>query len=113
VIDDEVAIGKLLRRALQEHDVTSLDNAREAFALLGQGQRFDVVLCDLMMPVMSGPELHAAVNNLDPQQADRMVFMTGGAFAKSASDFLLRVANHRIQKPFGLEELRSLVNSLV
>lgn len=56
-----------------------LDSADEALRLIEGGERYDVILCDLMMPVMTGMELHDALSRFAPDQANAMVFMTGGA----------------------------------
>ncbi len=62
-----------------------------------------------MMPDMTGMELHARLRDIAPALADRTVFLTGGAFTPSARDFLARVPNARIEKPFEPDQLRALV----
>ncbi len=110
VVDDEAAIGSTLRRALsEEHDIESLTNAREALRRLAAGDRFDVILCDLMMPVMTGVEFYEALSRVDPEQARRIIFMTGGAFTPTAKNFLDGVQNPRLEKPFDLQLLRALL----
>jgi CheY-like chemotaxis protein len=69
-----------------------------------------VILCDVMMPEMTGPELYDEVLRLAPEQARAMVFVTGGVFTSSAQEFLERVSNPRIEKPFDIPSLRSLIN---
>ncbi|HEY0094872.1 MAG TPA: ATP-binding protein, partial [Archangium sp.] len=114
VVDDEPMIGMAIRRTLQrEHEVVALTSAREAQARLTSGEAFDIILCDLMMPEMSGMELHQAVANHSPGLAGRMVFLTGGAFTANARAFLNHVPNHRVEKPFSTQELRGLVQSLL
>ncbi|OJT16883.1 hybrid sensor histidine kinase/response regulator [Archangium sp. Cb G35] len=114
VVDDEPMIGMAIRRTLQrEHEVIALTSAREAQARLTSGERFDLILCDLMMPEMTGMELHQAVASHSPGLAGRMVFLTGGAFTANARDFLNQVPNHRVEKPFSTQELRGLVQSLL
>ncbi len=114
VIDDEEPLALAMRRFLsQDHDVTAVHSARAALDLLESGTRFDVILCDLMMPQVTGMELHGALVKIDQSQADRVVFMTGGAFTPSARDFLATVDNARLEKPFDLKELRTLVNELI
>lgn len=78
-----------------------------------EGARFDVILCDLMMPVMTGMELHAELHRLDPLQARRMVFLTEGAFTMDAQSFLAQVENERLEKPFSLKTLAQLVERQV
>jgi CheY-like chemotaxis protein len=109
VIDDEPAVGTSIARVLGDHDVTPIVSARAALALLEGGTSFDVVLSDVMMPEMSGMELHAALARTRPDVAARMVFMTGGAFTATARAFLERIPNERIEKPFGAAALRELV----
>jgi len=110
VVDDELLLARSLKRLLSpEHDVESAGSGREALALLGNGRRFDVILCDLMMPELSGMDLHAELSRSAPELAARMVFLTGGAFTPSAREFLERVPNPRVEKPFNLEELKRIV----
>ena len=114
VIDDEAAIGAGVRRVLQaQHDVEAMTSAREALARLLAGERFDVILCDLMMPDVTGMDFHAEVCAAAPELAGHIVFMTGGAFTVAAREFLDRVDNPRLEKPFAAASLRFMVNSLI
>jgi PAS domain S-box-containing protein len=114
VVDDEESLAQALRRFLSvEHSVTAVYRARDALDLLELGTRYDVILCDLMMPQITGMELHAEVARLDPAQAARFVFLTGGAFTPSAREFLIATTNRRIEKPFDLKDVRRLVNELI
>jgi CheY-like chemotaxis protein len=111
VVDDEPMVGNVVQRTLApEHDLTALTSAADALALISKGERFDLILCDLMMPVMTGVEFHAALDKIAPDQAARMVFLTGGAFTPLARAFLDAVPNPRLDKPFALQALRNLVN---
>jgi CheY-like chemotaxis protein len=87
--------------------------AIDALQRIQSGERFDVILCDLMMPQVTGMELHAELAARDPAQAAKMVFVTGGAFTSDARGFLDKVPNRRLEKPFDLGTLRALVNQLV
>jgi signal transduction histidine kinase len=110
VIDDEPAIGAAIRAALaEEHDVVVAHRASEAFARLDEGQSFDLVLCDLVMPDIGGPEVHSTIAARWPKLIARMVFMTGGAFTAASGDFIERVRPYVFSKPFRLDELRGLV----
>jgi len=114
VIDDEESLVQAMRRYLmQDHDVDGVTSARAALELIRAGEHFDVVLCDLMMPQITGAELHDEVIKLDPALAARMIFVTGGAFTETARAFLDRVPNKRIEKPFDLKALRHIVNEVV
>jgi PAS domain S-box-containing protein len=114
VIDDEESLAQAIRRFLSvEHNVTAVYRARDALDLLELGTRYDVILCDLMMPQITGMELHNEVVRIDQSQASRIVFLTGGAFAPSAREFLAATTNRRIEKPFDLKEVRRMVNELI
>lgn len=114
VIDDEPTVAKALGRALEyEHDVTIASNAGEASQMIVAGRRYDVILCDLMMPQMTGMDLHADLQRSAPEQATKMVFLTGGAFTSEARTFLDAVPNQRIEKPFDTQHVRSIVNDRI
>lgn len=114
VIDDDAAVGSALSRALgKEHDVTVLANAPHALELLLGGARFDAILCDLMMPEMTGMELYARLLADLPEIVDRVVFTTAGAFTPAARAFLDEVPNQRLEKPFAPQNVRALVRALV
>ena len=102
-------VAKALRRILAaEHDAVSVTSGREALERLA-GEPFDLILCDLMMPDMTGMDLHAELSARLPDYADRMIFLTGGAFTPRAREFLDRVHNPWIEKPVELQQLRALV----
>jgi signal transduction histidine kinase len=112
IVDDEVAFAKALARILgDEHDVELSASAGDALARLQGGQAFDVIVCDLMMPQMTGMDLHAELQRLSPELAARVVFVTGGAFTEGARAFLDAVPNLRIEKPFGANELRAVISA--
>jgi PAS domain S-box-containing protein len=114
IIDDEPMILGALRRALgAEYRVTCLSGGREALERFAAGERYDVILCDLMMPDTTGMDLHAAIDRLAPGQGQRMIFVTGGAFTPRAREFLDRVSNPRIEKPVDLQNLRVLMKNLI
>jgi PAS domain S-box-containing protein len=114
IIDDEPMILGALQRALGgEYRVTCLSDGREALARFAAGERYDVILCDLMMPDTNGMELHAAIDRLAPGQGERMIFVTGGAFTPRAREFLDRVPNPRIDKPVDFQNLRVLMKNLL
>lgn len=114
VVDDEAPIRRVLIRTLSsEHEVIAVGSAREARDLLERDRAFDLILCDLMMPDMTGMELHAWLNGADASLAQRLVFCSGGAFTPHASAYLERVGNPRLDKPFDHHQLRALVSQRV
>jgi PAS domain S-box-containing protein len=106
VIDDEPIVLHVVQRTLsREHDVVTFADPRQALAAIESGRPFDLVLCDLMMPYLSGEELFNRVHAVRPGLTERFVFMTGGQTHPSVQAFLTRVPNERIHKPFALPQL--------
>jgi PAS domain S-box-containing protein len=112
IVDDDARIAGAIGCLLDDDDVTILTDARTARDRVLAGERFDVILCDLMMPEMTGMELHEALAAAAPEQAARMLFLTGGAFTPSSRAFLERVPNECIEKPFDPAALRASVSRL-
>ncbi len=110
VIDDEPALCAVVRRLLKrEHEVVTCVEAREALKLLRTDSAFDVVICDIMMPEMSGIELFAELRRQNPQLPSRVVFMTGGAFDSQEQEFLRTVQNPVVEKPFETRSLHAAI----
>jgi CheY-like chemotaxis protein len=93
----------------QGFEVTTAPSAAEALVRIERGEAFDAVLCDLMMPQMTGMELHARVAAKDPALARRMIFMTGGAFTEAAARFVAESRAPCFDKPFEAARLRAAV----
>jgi CheY-like chemotaxis protein len=77
IVDDEFGLAEMLREMLRErgYDVTLAINGRIALDLL-HNRRVDVVITDLMMPVMDGAELATAIRASAVHGALPLVLMT-------------------------------------
>lgn len=114
VIDAEDQILRVLERILHDdHDLVTAASGAEARALLEGDQAFDAILCDLMMPQVSGFDLYEWLVTCAPALARRIVFMTGGVFTPRAIEFRARVDNPIIAKPFDAALLRLLLREIV
>ncbi len=114
VIDDEPLVARAVERILaRDHDVTVETSGRAALARVASEGAFDLVLCDLMMPEMSGADVFAALQRQSAIQARRVLFLTGGAFSAEMQTFLASIPNKSVQKPFSTEALRALVAAAV
>lgn len=114
IVDDEPLILRSVARLLRDqHDVETAKNGREALLLLSEQGPFDLVVCDLMMPEMTGMELYGAVLDRDPATADRFVFLTGGAYTDLARQFLNGIGNPKLDKPIQPNLLRSVVSGVL
>lgn len=110
VIDDEPRLLMIVRLVLeQHHDVTACGSAREALDKLARGDRYDMILCDVMMPSMTGADFHLELARLLPEEANRVVFMTGGIMSKRIADYLRHVPNPCVEKPFTEHTLLELI----
>jgi signal transduction histidine kinase len=110
VLDDEPALCVVLRRLLRrEHEVIGYSDAREVLGLLERDAAFDVIICDIMMPIISGIEFFGQLRERHPELASRVVFMTGGVFDARAQQFLRGLPNPQLEKPF---ETRALHQAL-
>jgi CheY-like chemotaxis protein len=114
VVDDDGLVLDSLRRVLSdEFEVTTTIRPEEAIEWIAAGESYDVILCDVMMPVLNGVELRDRVENVAPEQAARIVFVTGGLLFPQVRSALDRVANTVLEKPIDLEGLRELIRRRV
>jgi CheY-like chemotaxis protein len=102
VIDDEPLVGRAVARQLREHDVVVEVRAQSALERLRGGERFDAILCDLMMPELSGIQLYERLCQERPEVTDRILFMSGGAFGEEAEAFVHRLGIRVYEKPWDL-----------
>jgi CheY-like chemotaxis protein len=110
VIDDDPGIGKVIARTLKNtDDVTHVASARDALARLATGDRYDVILCDLMMPDIDGPKFHELLRGIAPEMLARTAFITGGVSSGPTASFLARAATRALAKPFTKDELRAFI----
>ena len=114
IVDDERMLTSLLERTLKdEHDIVVVGSARDALEFVRAGQRFDVILCDVMMPAMTGMDLYDELTRVAKDMAENMIFMSGGAFTARARAFLDSVPNLKIEKPFEAATLKAIINRRV
>jgi CheY-like chemotaxis protein len=112
IVDDEVRLARSLAALLSFHEVEVASSVVEALALLAKVS-FDCILCDLMMPSLSGMDLHAELLGRGRGEERRMIFMTGGAFTPRAREFIASVPNRVLEKPFSADLVEVLVGSLI
>lgn len=111
-IEDEVSLHRAVRRVLREHELHFAESGREAMMLLEADQRFDLIVCDVVMPDVSGVEVFLWVQRQHPELLPRLAFMTGGVRSDEAQ-FIVRTAGRPVlEKPVDAATLRRLIADL-
>jgi PAS domain S-box-containing protein len=112
VLDDEPAVVAVIARTLRDQDVVKETDPHAALSRIAAGERFDVFLCDLMMPTLSGVDVFESIRSANPELAAKMVFITGGALSPRTTAFLEKIGNRVLAKPFSSEALRDVVTKV-
>lgn len=113
LIDDEPAVGTAVRRLLRETcEIEALLSARQALQRLAEGARYDAIVCDVMMPEMTGVQFFLELERTLPELARRTGLMTGGVFDTKAREYIESRAVKVLYKPFERENLRRFVERL-
>lgn len=112
IVDDDRPVAAAIALELGEHDVIVAESGREALEIIRRDKGFDVILCDLMMPEVSGMDVYESVRLIDPALLSRVVMMTGGAFTHRAGEFLSSFDAPLLEKPFAPGELHAVVGTI-
>jgi DNA-binding NtrC family response regulator len=117
VIDDEPSIRTAISRFLtrRKWEVEEAEDGRVALESLirSERDRYDVVMCDLRMPYLSGVELHRKLLGTRPDLVRRLLFSTGDVVSADAAHFLAQSGRPVIEKPFELARLEELLNQIL
>jgi signal transduction histidine kinase len=113
VIDDEPVVARAMRRMLPGHDVSIALDATHALQAFENGGLMDVIICDLMMPDISGVDLYVRACDRWPELKPRFLFMTGGAVTPKAQELLEQADVRCLHKPVRNEELMAMVDAIV
>jgi CheY-like chemotaxis protein len=110
VVDDEESIQRLLGSILEMdgHHVDTARNGREALERIAR-RDYDLVITDIKMPDMDGRALHERLQQTNPRLAQRTIFITGDTVSRDTRDFLQRVSNPCLAKPFKVREVRETI----
>jgi PAS domain S-box-containing protein len=113
VVDDEPEVAEALREMLMR-DGYAVEVARDGEAARARLQRqdYDVIVSDIRMPGLDGPELFDWISRERPALRSRIGFVTGDTLGPLAGDFLKRSKVPYIEKPFSPASLRELVSRL-
>jgi PAS domain S-box-containing protein len=109
VVDDEEDLCEVLQEALAAStDVLTTTDAHRALEWIATGERFDMILCDMNMPKMTGVDFHSRLESVNREQADRVILMSGG-YTRDMGEVGVPLPRPALEKPFDLEQVRALM----
>jgi CheY-like chemotaxis protein len=106
IIDDDALVARALVSRFQggPFEVRAVHDGRVGLEILLADDGLDLVYCDLMMNGFSGMDVYEAARRRAPERAEKVVFMSGGAFTTEARAFLAQRRHAFVQKPFDILE---------
>ncbi|MFT4703493.1 MAG: signal transduction histidine kinase [Bradymonadia bacterium] len=101
LVDDEPMLRDVTAQLLEiEYDVLTASNGLEALDCIDENPQIDLIVCDLMMPKLDGPDLYRVLLERAPRFCQRIVFVTGGAYTQDARAFIRDNDVTLLEKPF-------------
>lgn len=112
VIDEDRTVLQAVSRLIgRRHEVVTAQGGRQALELLGDDDAFDLILCDLNMPDLSGPDVFDELARSRPELLPRFAVLTGGALDERQEALVDRLGSRVLDKPFEQAALESLLSS--
>lgn len=110
VLEDDRDFSAILKDFLESipFDVTTVENGVEGLREV-MAHPFDVIICDMMMPKLSGDMFYLAVERVKPELCRRFVFVTGHRANPKIDGFIRQIRGTILQKPFHMDELRETI----
>lgn len=111
LLEDDVELALALKALLEARDfmvttvTNGVDGLKEILAL-----DFDAIVCDMMMPKMSGDIFYAAVGRAKPHLCKRFIFITGYGSDTKVTDFIQKVHGLVLHKPVASDDLVKMIN---
>ncbi len=113
IIDDDLILLQTLESTIKsKHKTTAVNNAADALALIRDGETFDAIVCDLMMPNLGGIDFYELLFLQSPQLCERVMFLTGGSFTEQTDKFLTRPGIRYLEKPIKKNALLAALNEV-
>jgi len=114
LVDDEPLVAQTMERLLRrDYETTVAECGQDALAHVAAGTWFDAIVSDVMMPNMTGLELLGELTRVAPAQADRVIFLSGGAFTAETRERLETLGVPQLEKPVTAKQLRASVTELI
>lgn len=114
VIDDDEDLLMVLKEVIAvSYECFDFLNAQQALEKMIQGERYDCMICDLMMPKMGGIQFYEGLEKIAPEQLSRVIFMTGGSYTSETDAFLKRPEINHFQKPLDIKNLLLVIQKTI
>ena len=111
-VDDEPSIRRGYERTFGRSYETSIAvDGEDAWRIITESQKFDIIICDLLMPNTGGMALYHRVCEVYPALAEAFVFVTGGVSEPHVQEFLKACGRTMLEKPFDMKELKRLIEA--
>jgi len=112
MIDDEVDLLTALTLALRHegYRVDPVSDGKTALARLTE-TRYDLILCDVRIPGLDGPEIYRQAKANHPDMGKRIIFITGDTVSAATRRFLEESGAPYLDKPFELADLIEKVST--
>ena len=110
VVDDEPDVAGVLTDLLKAENgqVETASDGLAALAKLGQAE-YDLILCDVRMPGLDGPDLYRALGRSHPELLSQFVFLTGDTLNPESREFVQQTGAPCLSKPFDFDEVYRVV----
>jgi CheY-like chemotaxis protein len=114
IVDDEPGFVNALA-GLLSHDGYTVETASNGHLALEQlhAHRYDIVLCDLLMPELDGPDFYAILLRQHAYLRRRVIFLTGDTLGAESTAFLEQCGQPWLHKPCGAAEVRSAIEQML
>jgi signal transduction histidine kinase/ActR/RegA family two-component response regulator len=111
VVEDEAQIRQLLEDVLRGagHNVETAANGRIALDILDH-QKYDLIISDVKMPEISGPDFYAALKRKGAALEQRLVFITGDLMNPETLQFIESTGRAWLGKPFDIEAITRTIS---
>ncbi len=111
VVEDELQIRLLLQDILKSlgHDVEIAGNGRVALGMIDH-KNYDLIISDVKMPEMSGPEFYAAIKRRAAALERRIIFVTGDLMNPETLQFVESTGRPWLAKPFDIDSITRTIS---
>jgi CheY-like chemotaxis protein len=113
VDDDKEVLGMFHSIVSRKFEATSFSDSREAIKSLADGQKYDCIICDLMMPNLGGMEFYQKLKEVSPEHCQKIIFITGGSFTSVTDQFLRTSGIIFMEKPISFKDLLGAIERIV